>query len=739
LGFWRKRLHDLQFEIGSEVLPDCGTAAIAFEYANGERVEGGEISVETGRLGTWEITYEAGEREIGQYGSIAIARATWSGFQFDYRSQDYNPKGVAFTSIRADTKAELRLALNTRNPSHRRPVAQIVVRKGALRKGDTFTLRIGDRRLGGRGAVVPSTVWREAKILIGADPDASHEYGALACSPLIVNTVSAPTPKRYFLFAPSVVRPDEPFDMNVAAVDANGNVCTACDHTLHVNGPPTLGHVPMEFKLRRQDAGCRRFDGAVIDVEGRVRIEIEDRKLGISAGSNPILCRAAEGKRIFWGDLHAHAYDAQEMRDLNATTHPATSYQFARDVARLDFCAIASHIFEPEHDAVWWPIAKEATAKFHEPGRFVTFLGCEWRGKRGAGGDRNIIFKDEHHDVPDSTAPIEEIYHAYRGSDTMIIPHVGGAIADWDHYDPELEVLGEIASGHGNFEWFAQDALSRGFRIGLIGSSDGHRGMPGWPRAITSGGGGRFAMYLNRRDSGYGGGPLAAVYAEALTRDAVWDAIQRREVYATTGARIILDFRINGVPMGSEIESRDSPKLFVDVEGTGPLLRVDIIRNQTVILSKAGDGPSMRFEHEDRFIEQGTNYYYVRVVQRDREFAWSSPVWVRSTMPDFAIIEKHYPAWNTNESVVLKAVPKNAADEHYEALIDYLETEERSGRFRDITPIEVVDSPMGRFALFYAHFVRPAMPVSIQWFFEFELPRIRLAPGWLDFGSRRIG
>ncbi|NOZ22196.1 MAG: DUF3604 domain-containing protein [Planctomycetes bacterium] len=736
--FFRKRSRCPDFEIGAQTAPDCGSAALAFEYVSGERVEGTHVSAVTGRLGTWEIIYTAGERGIAEGGSIAIARATWSGFRFDYRPQSRNPKGIAFMSIEADTEAELQLIPNTTNPSHRRPVALVLARMGAMKKGDTFVLRIGDRRSGGPGAVVPSTVWKEAKILIGVDPEGAGEYRQLPCSPLIVNTVPGDAPKRYHLFAPSIVRPDEPFHLHVLAIDENGNICTKCDHMLRVHGPPTLGHMPMTFGFAKQDAGCRRFSDAVIDAEGRVRIELEDAKLGITARSNPVLCTASPRKRIFWGDLHAHAYDAQEIRDLTPTTHPAESYRFARDVARLDFCAVASHIFEPELDAVWWPIAQKAAAAFHEPGRFITFLGCEWRGKRGEGGDRNVIFKDEHNPVVNSKAAVNDLYEIYRDTETLIIPHVGGAIADWDHHDPDLEVLAEVASGHGNFEWFAQEALSKGRRVGLIGSSDGHRGTPGLPRAITSGGGGRFAKYLNRRDSGYGGGPLAAVYAEELTRNAIWDAIRRREVYATTGARIFLNVKLNGFPMGSEMETKRPPQVLVDVEGAGDLLRVDLIRNQEVILSAPGNGPSKRLEHIDRWMPKGTSYYYVRVLQRNREVAWSSPIWVRNVMDAKKIPRKHYPSWNTNESVVLKAVPENDADAHLDALMDYLEREEKASRFRSVTPIEVVDSQMGKFALFYAYLLRRSMPISIKWFFEFECPRIRIEPGWLDFGPWRV-
>ena len=43
------------------------------------------------------------------------------------------------------------------------------------------------------------------------------------------------------------------------------------------------------------------------------------------------------------------------------------------------------------------------------------------------------------------------------------------------------------------------------------------------------------------------GSGRAVVLAEALTREAVFDALHARRCYATTGAPIVLDFTVNGL------------------------------------------------------------------------------------------------------------------------------------------------------------------------------------------------
>jgi hypothetical protein len=90
----------------------------------------------------------------------------------------------------------------------------------------------------------------------------------------------------------------------------------------------------------------------------------------------------------------------------------------------------------------------------------------------------------------------------------------------------------------------------------------------------------------------YGGGPLelerlgsflslgglVAVHASARTREAIWDALEHRNVYATSGGRILLRFDLtNGkgatgktavLPMGSVVRMRDAPKFRVQAIGS---------------------------------------------------------------------------------------------------------------------------------------------------------------------------
>jgi len=77
---------------------------------------------------------------------------------------------------------------------------------------------------------------------------------------------------------------------------------------------------------------------------------------------------------------------------------------------------------------------------------------------------------------------------------------------------------------------------------------------------------------LERQASFFMTGGLVAVHAGARNRDAIWDALRKREVYGTSGERILLWFdRINGphapAPMGSEAQMQENPRFRVKAAG----------------------------------------------------------------------------------------------------------------------------------------------------------------------------
>jgi hypothetical protein len=119
------------------------------------------------------------------------------------------------------------------------------------------------------------------------------------------------------------------------------------------------------------------------------------------------------------------------------------------------------------------------------------------------------------------------------------------------------------------------------YRLGVIGGSDTHNGTPGLvDEATFVGHGGTIDARLARRFelSYYGPGGLAGIWAVENSRDALFEAIRRRETFATSGPRIAvrlfggwgfpggacgdpklaeIGYRL-GVPMGGTLPARPS-------------------------------------------------------------------------------------------------------------------------------------------------------------------------------------
>jgi hypothetical protein len=363
--------------------------------------------------------------------------------------------------------------------------------------------------------------------------------------------------------------------------------------------------------------------------------------------------------RLYWGDLHRQSNVSDGEGDL------AEHFRVARDEACLDFYAMTDHAVltadpcdrafmgplkgpasitdarTPDElgdvvalhrisDAAWRTL-QDLVRRFCAPERFVTLLGYEWSCARY--GDRSVYYlaDDQPIRVP-RTLP--ELYRMLEGVDAMLTPHHTGYArgrrgTNWNVHNPILERNVEVVSLHGCSEeprggFFplnnigmgsnvpggsVQDALARGYHLGLVGGSDGHR--PRDPYVLTG------------------------VHAPALTREALWDALYHRRTLATTGAqRIRLAFRMDGEWQGGLLALDTLPHFTIDAEGTASIARMELIENGEVVRTWPGTGNRLAVnERLSRVPERPDNYYYVRLLQADGNLAWSSPIWV-SYLPE---------------------------------------------------------------------------------------------------------
>jgi len=574
----------------------------------------GEVApVAVDRKGRYEIVYEAGPHGITLGGAVYLLPSPfwgWSGPQTD------NPDLPGYTVV--DTSVD-GVELEAFTPDGQILIMTIGGR--ALVHGERLVITYGAGRA---GATVDRYAERASRLWVAVDGDGDGIRAVLPDSPVV--PVAAGPPARIVLTLPSVARPGEPVRLTVAVLDSAGNAGVDFAGEVSLAVTPSGAQVPSSITLGPEARGLGEAE-CVFPETGSYRI-VGRTESGIVDTSNPVVV-SQDGTQIFWADLHGHS----ALSDGTGT--PEDFLTYARNVAALDVVALTDHdhwgvVFLDQTPKLWWEI-REQTARFNQPGRFVTLLGFEWTN--WVHGHRHVLYFGDDGEILSSIDPEydtpPELWAALRGQRALTVAHhsAGGPVAiNWDFPpDAELEPVTEVVSVHGCSEAadspqpiysavegnFVRDALDRGYRLGFVGSGDSHDGHPG----------------LAHLASGIGG--VAAILADGLNREAVYRALKARRVYATNGPRIVLRFAVGGHPMGSIIEVPGEPlSLFVRIDGTAPIERVDVIRSGGVVASSPGDGRyelALTTDLED--LEAG-EYVYARVVQEDGGAAWSSPVFV---------------------------------------------------------------------------------------------------------------
>ena len=87
--------------------------------------------------------------------------------------------------------------------------------------------------------------------------------------------------------------------------------------------------------------------------------------------------------------------------------------------------------------------------------------------------------------------------------------------------------------------------------------------------------------------------------------------------------------RVDGHLMGEKVAGEAPKSVAIEILARcpGEIERIDVCRNNQFIFTKAPEGRDSQFTFVDREPLPKRSYYYVRVIQKDEEIAWSSPVW----------------------------------------------------------------------------------------------------------------
>jgi hypothetical protein len=178
-------------------------------------------------------------------------------------------------------------------------------------------------------------------------------------------------------------------------------------------------------------------------VVGRFTIERMPLRTLTPAPPREPIHRVVHGRDmgVYFGELHGHSHLSVDAR-LYGAGSPRHYYEYARDIAGLDFAALTDHdspngVGDNPH--LWRRVCQLADA-YYEPGSFVTFKAYEWTSGEGhyelfrhllgidrdvwddsehAWGHRNVYFLDDvpdvvfQHDNPAADTP-EELWAPHR-------------------------------------------------------------------------------------------------------------------------------------------------------------------------------------------------------------------------------------------------------------------------------------------------------------------------------------
>jgi hypothetical protein len=504
--------------------------------------------VVAGSYTTIAFTYTAGH-PVDDSGYVKIAFRSVGDFgtpQFD------DPGAPNYCTVH--TTGDCRIEPRWDPKGHTRPWSRALflkVRSGFLTRGEEIVVVFGDTSGGSPGWQMQTFCEDTFEFKTLVDPIATYQFKELPASPTL--RIVPGEPVRAVCIAPSRILVGQEFPYHLKLEDVWGN---PTDRPQKMTHPGFL-------------------------TAGVHTVTATDENTKLSARSNPVEVQAEDAPlRPYWADLHGQSEETIGTGTIEGY------FTFARGYGLLDIAAHQGNDFQVTDEL--WERVNRVTKAFYEPDAFVTFPGYEWSGNTPLGGDRNVYFVAEGGSIARSCADLVPGNHsAYEDAPTandlfrnlkgqpgprsFAFAHVGGRYADLSMHDPDLELAVEVHSAWGTFEWLVEDALRRGYRVGICANSDGHKCRPG-------------ASYPGAGEFGSFGG-LTCVLARRLDRESVFEALRARHFYATTGNRCLMDVELatgdgRSAIMGDVLELGEgdtgTPRLRVRVVGTASVESVQV-------------------------------------------------------------------------------------------------------------------------------------------------------------------
>jgi hypothetical protein len=515
----------------------------------------GRLSCSTKQIeaGSWQeilLDYEVG--------ASGIADGAWLKLTFKFYSdwalfQTEDPQAANYISAEYQARPTLpgessatvqSLKVRFDQKGHERPYQKAIIIDivdGYLKPGDHILIRLGDRRAGSPGTRIQTFVEQGFRFRAYIDPLGTSRFAEIPGD--VVIDILPGLPEKLTIITPRLVKTATPFPVRVRVEDRWGNTCWGLlgkiklliDSSTNTPEPQIIDLPELGWSVVKTD----------LSLNTSREVKLQALLQGTTLQSNLITITAEENityPRAFFADLHVHS---NNTIGTNSTEY---NFTYGRDVAGLDILGYTANDFNITQER--WQEDVKLCQEITKEGEFICYPGTEWCGNSAAGGDRNVVFLGDEVLFPydrqgqlvrsfewnenmktkellPGAWPVDQLFAAYIHDPEkhLLIPHIGGrrAILDWHH--PQLERLVEIGSSWGHFPWFYQDAISRGYKVGVSANGDEHRGRCGGGVPGT-------AVF------GVNGG-VTGIIAPSLTKSAINHALRSRHTWATTGDRIV--------------------------------------------------------------------------------------------------------------------------------------------------------------------------------------------------------
>ncbi|WNR43485.1 DUF3604 domain-containing protein [Paenibacillus roseipurpureus] len=252
----------------------------------------------------------------------------------------------------------------------------------------------------------------------------------------------------------------------------------------------------------------------------------------------------------------------------------------------MDVITATEHV-HPLHQS--WAHMLQAGEFFHEPGKFIPLTSWE---VNLPDGHINVYAKSTETEIAwsDISRDWDHVAEFDDPEDIITAVHVTMSPKhpsfDWNRAGKRLrlvEMLQERGCSESNepdalwdinpdpnkLDGSVRTALAMGHRVGFVGGTDNHLGFPTRSNTVA----------------GYVG--MTGFISPELTRASIWDAMNNRHTYATSGVPILCHFTINGSLMGSELKLAPGERALAKLQlyGTAPIDRVELISNGKTVFT----------------------------------------------------------------------------------------------------------------------------------------------------------